>query len=70
MINLVNISSGRILLACLILVIFVVFCSSCSSEPHIMFSDYPNKGPISIDGYNADLATTDLKTGDNRFSFL
>ena len=70
MINLVNISSGRILLACLILVVFVVFCSSCSSEPHIMFSDYPNKGPISNDGYNAVLATTDLKTGDNRFSFL
>ena len=70
MINLVNISSGRILLACLILVIFVVFCSSCSSEPHITFSDYPNKGPISNDGYNAVLATTDLKTGDNRFSFL
>ena len=43
MINLVNISSGRILLACLILVVFVAFCSSCSSKPHIMFSDYPKK---------------------------
>ena len=70
MINLVNTSSGGILRFQLILIVFVAFYYGCSSEPHVMFSDYPNKGPISNDGYSAVLATTDLKTGDNRFSFL
>ena len=70
MINLVNISSGGILQFRLILIVFVAFYYGCSSEPHVMLSDYPNKGPISNDGYSAALATTDLKTGDNRFSFL
>ena len=70
MINVANISFDGILRFWLILIVTVVFYSGCSSDPRITFSDYPNKGPISNDGYRAILATTDLKTGDNRFSFI
>ena len=61
MINLVNISSVRILLACLILVIFVVFCSGCSYS--CKFSPDYEKISDSASKNIENLAETNLKSG-------
>ena len=53
-----------------IVVTLVCVGFSCSTDQQTLFSEYPNRGPISNDGYRAILSTTNLAIGENRFSFI